>query len=243
MRTNLVFAAQRMFGLFGYHLSRLERGVRVDNAFEEQLRLAGDAMSTIVEVGAADGRDTLEYANRCTKATIHAFEPLPANFGKLRAVAEHEPRIVPVNMAVSSKVGNASFHVTALPDASSLFNPRSTGSTFDKYTSKVETIKVDVTSLSAYCEKKKIKTIDLLKMDAQGAELDILNGSENIIRDKKVKVIYSEVNFMRVYEGACLFHEVTAYLEEMDYRLHAIYNQNHNQFGQLTWADAIYLPN
>ncbi|RWF52876.1 MAG: FkbM family methyltransferase [Mesorhizobium sp.] len=242
MRVSLVFAVQRIFGMFGYHLSKLERGVRIDDSFEEQLRLAGD-VATIFEVGSADGRDTLTYADRCTKAIVHAFEPLPENFAKLRNIAEQEPRIVPVNMAVSSKGGTASFHVAALPDASSLFSARSTGSTFDKYTSEKEVIEVNVTTIDEYCAKERVENIDILKMDAQGAELGILKGAENLIRKKSVKLIYSEVNFMRIYDGSCQFHEVTAYLEQFNYRLHAIYNQHHNQFGRLAWADAIYLPN
>ncbi|RWE11760.1 MAG: FkbM family methyltransferase [Mesorhizobium sp.] len=242
MRVSLVFAVQRIFGMFGYHLSKLERGVRIDDSFEEQLRLAGD-VATIFEVGSADGRDTRTYADRCTKAIVHAFEPLPENFAKLRNIAGQEPRIVPINMAVSSKAGTASFHVAALPDASSLFSARSTGSTFDKYTSEREVIEVNVTTLDEYCAKEKVENIDILKMDAQGAELGILKGSENLIRKKSVKLIYSEVNFMRIYDGSCQFHEVTAYLEQFNYRLHAIYNQHHNQFGRLAWADAIYLPN
>lgn len=242
MRVGLTFAAQRVFNMFGYHLSKLERGVRIDDSFEEQLRLAGDTIATIFEVGSADGRDTRTYADRCTKAIVHAFEPLPENFAKLRNIAEHEPRIVPINMAVSSKAGTASFHVAALADASSLFRARSTGSTFDKYTSKKKIIEVMVTTLEEYCGKEKIERIDILKMDAQGAELEILKGAEGMIREKNISLIYSEVNFMRIYDGSCQFHEVTAYLEKFNYRLHAIYNQHHNQFGRLAWADAIYLP-
>ncbi|WP_027150988.1 FkbM family methyltransferase [Mesorhizobium sp. WSM2561] len=242
MRVSLVFAVQRIFNMFGYHLSKLERGVRIDDSFEEQLRLAGD-VATIFEVGSADGRDTRTYADRCTKAIVHAFEPLPENFTKLRAVAEQEPRIIPVNMAVSSKAGTASFHVAALPDASSLFSARSTGSTFDKYTTEKDVIEVSVITLDGYCERESVNNIDILKMDAQGAELEILKGAENILGSKKIKLIYSEVNFMRIYDGSCLFHEVTAHLEKLNYRLHAIYNQHHNQFGRLAWADAIYLPN
>ncbi|MER8421483.1 FkbM family methyltransferase [Mesorhizobium sp. M1329] len=243
MRVSLAIAAQRFFGLFGYHLRKLERGVHIDDSMEEQLRLAGDAVSTIFEVGAADGRDTGTYANRCPKATVHAFEPLPENFAKLSAVAEREPRIVPINMAVSSKEGISSFHVTTLPDASSLFSPRATGSTFDKYMLEEKVVEVNVTTLAEYCRKANVKDIGLLKMDAQGSELNILNGAEKLIIEKRIKVIYSEVLFMKIYDGCCQFHDVTAYLEKFDYHLHAIYNQHHNQSGQLAWADAIYLPN
>ncbi|RWO82894.1 MAG: FkbM family methyltransferase [Mesorhizobium sp.] len=241
MRVSLAFAVQRIFGMFGYHLRKLERGVRIDDPFEEQLRLAGDVAS-IFEVGAADGRDTRTYADRCPKAIVHAFEPLPENFAKLRAVAESESRIVPVNAAVSSEVGTASFHVAALPDASSLFSPRRTGSRFDKYMSESDVIEVNVTTISDYCRKNAVQSIDLLKMDAQGSELNILKGAEALLIKKRIRIIYSEVLFMKIYDGCCQFHEVTAYLDQFNYRLHAIYNQHHNESGRLAWADAIYLP-
>jgi len=242
MRVSLAFAAQRIFGMFGYHLRKLESGVRIDDSFDEQLRLAGGDVLTIFEVGAADGRDTSIYAQRYPRAIVHAFEPLPENFAKLQAVAEAEPRIRPENMAVSSKSGTAAFHVAALPDASSLFSARSTGSTFDKYTQKKKSIEVNVTTLDEYCLGVKIDKIDILKMDAQGAELDILKGSKNLIENKRVGLIYTEVNFMKIYDGSCRFHDVAAYLDQLDYELHAIYDQHHNQFGRLAWADAIFLP-
>ena len=62
MRIFSVMLAQKLFGLFGLHVRRLEKGVKIDSAMEEQLRLAGNQVQCVFEIGAADGRDCVIYA-------------------------------------------------------------------------------------------------------------------------------------------------------------------------------------
>jgi FkbM family methyltransferase len=238
----LASLAQRFFGLFGLHVSRRTRGVQLDSALEEQLRLAGDDVRVIFEVGAADGRDAAVYTARCPNADVHAFEPLPANFKKLAQRASNEPRIKAINKAVSDTNGKAEFHVTALDDASSLLAPTTTGATFDKYTKQVGTINIETITLDNYCIDNNIDRIDLLKMDAQGAELKILNGAAKLLDKRSISVIFTEVNFVDIYVGIALYHDIAHFLEEKDYVLHSLYNFHHDQNGKLTWADAIFVP-
>lgn len=232
---------QEQAAKMGYQIRRLERGVHLDQALEEQLRLVGDNAKAIFEVGAADGRDSVTYATRCPNATVYAYEPLQATFKKLALAASGHPRIVAIEAAVASRAGSAEFHVTALPQASSLYAPIATGSTFDKYMEPRGSVQVPTVTLDGECSRLGVNQIDLLKMDAQGAELEILRGAETTLAARKVRVIYSEVNFMRLYDGACLYHEVASFLDGMGYDLHNFYDLHHNQFGRLGWADAIFV--
>jgi FkbM family methyltransferase len=232
---------QKFFNALGFQLSRRAPGVQIDSALEEQLRLLGKDAKTIFEVGAADGRDSAIYAARCAGAAIYAFEPLPASFTKLQAIAKLESRIKAVNAAVSDKSGTAKFHVTALDDASSLLPPAKTGSTFDKYMSAVDEIEVDTITLDGFCEIHKISQIDLLKMDAQGAELKILHGSSRLLTERAIKVIYSEVDFMEIYKDCGKYHEIASYLYDFGYVLHNLYGLVSNQNGRLAWGDAIFV--
>tara|TARA_B100001063_G_scaffold247325_1_gene292675 strand:+ start:1125 stop:1850 length:726 start_codon:yes stop_codon:yes gene_type:complete len=54
-------------------------------------------------------------------------------------------------------------------------------------------IKVKTNTIDNFCKKKKIKNIDLLKIDAEGHEEFILKGSKNLLKRKKINVIYLEV--------------------------------------------------
>ena len=58
--------------------------------------------------------------------------------------------------------------------------------------------KVNVITLDHYCENK-IDNIDLLKIDTQGYEDKVLQGSLNNLRNNNIKVI-TEITFSDIYE-------------------------------------------
>jgi len=151
------------------------------------------------------------------------------------------PNVTAVNAAVSAAEGKAQFFHTQLDDASSLLKPVSTGSVYDKYMTSTETVTVNVVQLDKYLDQCGIGSIDILKMDAQGSELDILKGASGLLSRHGVNVIYTEVQFMRLYEKAALYHEIATFLAEFGYELHNLYGFVHNQKGELGWGDAIFV--
>lgn len=58
---------------------------------------------------------------------------------------------------------------------------------------------------------------DFLKMDVQGAEIDVLEGATKIIQT--IKWVYLEVSFVNLNEGAPLFDDVYIYLRNLGYRI------------------------
>jgi FkbM family methyltransferase len=225
----------------GYQLSKLEQGVEVGNADTEQARLLKGEVNVIFEVGAADGRDSLNYVNHFKSATVWAFEPMPESFAKLAHHALSNPRIHPHQMAMSETEGEAEFFVAEWDDSSSLLKAAITGSTFDAYHKTKRSISVQVTTIDSFCVKESIDQIDLLKIDAQGAELMILRGATNILSNGGIRVIYCEIQFMRLYEGAARFDEIWSHLSKFGYRLHNIYDIVHNHRGEICWGDAIFI--
>lgn len=237
-----LISIQKFFALFGLHVRRVAHGASIDSALTEQIRFVGNEARMVFEVGAADGRDSVSYLEYFPDAVLHAFEPNPQNFSKLAERGKAESRLSTNNVAVSNLAGKMPFHMTALTDASSLLTPKKTDSAFDKYSEVENIVEVNVITLDEYCDKNGIEKIDLLKTDAQGSELNILKGSQRLLRDQKIKVLYLEVLFMEIYEGACLYHEVASLLANHGYQLHSLYNLVHNQNGKLAWGDAIFLP-
>lgn len=59
--------------------------------------------------------------------------------------------------------------------------------------------------------------MEFLKMDVQGAEIDVLEGAEKIL--EKIKWIYLEVSFVDCNRGAPLFSEVFLYLNKRGYHV------------------------
>jgi FkbM family methyltransferase len=64
----------------------------------------------------------------------------------------------------------------------------------------------------------KIPPVDFLSLDTQGAELLILKGAVNSLKNRTV-AIYCEVNFADVYLGAPLFGELDAFMKQNDFLL------------------------
>ena len=62
-----------------------------------------------------------------------------------------------------------------------------------------------------------------------------------LLKNKKIKLIYSEVEFMVLYENQPLFHDITAFLSQYEYQLFSIFNLRRDEKGALHTADAIYL--
>ena len=81
---------------------------------------------------------------------------------------------------------------------------------------------VKVKKLDTFLEEYKISNIDLLKIDTQGAEIEILKGAENILNLKKINVIELEYILGIAHEFRSSLYEIEEVLHKNDYKLIAI---------------------
>lgn len=107
-------------------------------------------------------------------------------------------------------------------------------------------IPVQTTTLNKVLDENNIKA-DFLKIDAQGAELKILEGANRSL--DSALGLELEVEFVHIYEEQPLFCDVDSYVRKMGFELYDLnrhwasrsnmnyYNTNR---GQLIFADAIY---
>jgi FkbM family methyltransferase len=233
---------QSIFNKLGYRIGKMDENVSLYDAYNEQKRILSNSdVKVIFDIGAADGRTSEHYHQLFPNATIYAFEPLPKSFEQLKKNVVDKSYIIPLNYAVSDKIGTAEFHITELNDASSLLNPNQTGSSFDRHHVLKNVIKVNTITIDEICKKYEINCINLLKLDAQGAEGDILKGATNMLSKNKVELIYSECQFIQLYDKATQFFELNSILHSHGYKLFNLFNLVHNQKGQLSWGDAIFI--
>lgn len=96
------------------------------------------------------------------------------------------------------------------------------------------------------------RAADYLKLDVQGAELDVLRGAEETLRS--VVVIQTEVEFVPIYRGQPLFADVDRFLRMHGFMFHRfegtegrvlqtvpVRHDNEQERRQLLWADAVYI--
>ncbi|MBI3778768.1 MAG: FkbM family methyltransferase [Gammaproteobacteria bacterium] len=114
-----------------------------------------------------------------------------------------------------------------------------------------ETITIKTVSLDHFIAVNHIPAVDFIKIDIQGAELDVFQGGVSAL--KNVLAIMTEVEFFPLYENQPLFGDVYEFLVKSDFIFHkfmslsgrslkpTVFNNNPNFATQHMWADAMFL--
>jgi FkbM family methyltransferase len=88
-----------------------------------------------------------------------------------------------------------------------------------------------------------LKSFDLIKLDVQGAELDILKGGKKYIAETKPRYLLLETSIQQYNEGAPLAGKVIGYLSKRGYNLRDIIDVMYDQEGQLLQVDFLFERN
>jgi FkbM family methyltransferase len=205
--------------------------------------LQGKQVSTIFDVGAFDGGTAKGYRQGFPDATIFSFEPTPAAFEKLVTNTAEDSKIVAVNLALADAPGRTAFQVNQAGVTNSLLgNARASGDWVDSaLMEQIETIEVQVDTLDAYCAREGIEQIDLLKIDAQGVDLKVLQGATQLLEGGKVTSIFIETCIVPLYEGQGELHEIYGLLHSKGYCLFDLLAPAHAPSGQLMWCDLLFV--
>lgn len=185
---------------------------------------------------------------------IHAFEIDEEECIKLNKIAKNGLKFYPY--AIGDKQEKRKLYETNHPMCSSLYEPNEKllklfNNLSVAYLKKIT--EVNTISLDAFLKKEKIESIDFIKMDIQGAELDVLKGAEKGL--KNVLTIVSEVEFLPIYNEQPLFGDVCTFLSSKHIMFHkflglsgrslipVILENNINFPTQHMWSDAVFIKN
>lgn len=217
-----------------------------DDAFEaqrEMLNVLGRAESpTILDVGANLGQTASHYRSVFPEADIVCFEPFPESMQVLQQTHAGDHKVHPVPMAVGRESGTATFHVNQMSGTNSLFpRPSSSRRYYEAKSAPVTTIEVRVTTLDTFLREQNLSSVDILKFDIQGGELNALRGAQSTLESGGFALIYTEAFFVPHYEGAPVFHEISSFLNEFGYTLFDLYDLKKARNGQLRFCDALFV--
>lgn len=213
-----------------------------------------DISIDVVDIGAnplqASGRPPYQDLLEQGRARLTGFEPNRAALAELEAVKGPNETYLP--HAVYD--GSAQIlRVCHAPGMTSLLEPNRTVLDcfhgFDQWAKvtgreTVETVRLD--------DLREITDLDFLKIDIQGAELEVFrNATEKL---SNCLVIQTEVEFLEMYENQPLFTDVDLFLRDHGFILHrfeeptsravkplVVGNNPYAGLGQLVWADAVFV--
>lgn len=181
---------------------------------------------TVLDIGAADGNEGLEFAKILSEANVYSFEPSPLN--QLRIQQTHfrpdssddlRSRITVVPAALSDKTGPVSFFAVdedaarrrgnvnyGMGSLLEIMNPdilpweHSAQKKIDSYAYRMDD----------WCRSQGVNQVDAIWMDVQGAELLVLKGAEEQL--KNMQVVMTEAGLNAYYHGHTMLSEINQFL-------------------------------
>ncbi|MGA2418429.1 MAG: FkbM family methyltransferase, partial [Candidatus Staskawiczbacteria bacterium] len=148
------------------------------------------------------------------KGKVFSFEPVPSQLQKLkRNIKINRFRnVVPEPLALGSEKGFVNMYVCLDGDEalSSLRLPA------EDINSRKKIIQVPITTLDDYVNKFSILSLDFVKIDVEGGELNVLKGATNILKTLR-PVLMCEVQDKRTRQWGYSASDIYKFLENYDY--------------------------
>jgi FkbM family methyltransferase len=140
--------------------------------------------SNCVDVGCHQGSILKEMLRFAPRGTHFAFEPLPGMYARLRETFGSIANLQLYDYALSDIAGTTSFqHVVSNPAYSGLRQRR-----YDRAYEQVQEIKVKTEMLDSVVPEH--VPIRFIKVDVEGAELQVLKGAAETIRKNRPVIVF-----------------------------------------------------
>lgn len=188
----------------------------------------------IIDVGAHIGQTAKQLKSWFPKGSIECFEPSPSSYIKLQVNTKSEPDINCHNLALGKSSGFLELIERDHSDMNSFLEVDSQG--WGQFLNKTS---VEVITLDQFFSEKEISNVSILKLDTQGYDLEVLKGANSALEEKRIELIYTEVNFAPIYKGQAEFDEIYKFLREKSYRLIDFYEiYRHSIYAG--WGNALF---
>ncbi|CCI06277.1 FkbM family methyltransferase [Microcystis aeruginosa] len=223
---------------------------------------------TIAQIGSrkisgADDYSSQSWGIFAPNLTIYGFEADADECKRMNQNLKernirHQEKHIPI--ALSNIQGKSQLYVTKDKACSSLYEPNHSyvsrfRSSLPEFLTLDYVSEIETTTLDSFCASELIDTIDFLQVDVQGAELNIFQGAQQIIKNSTL-AIQTEVEFAPIYKNQPLFADVDNHLRQQGFflqgfkGLHCISKKSFPveikagvpQYlaAQLLWGDAFY---
>ena len=211
---------------------------------------------TIIEIGAVQTKNEkepfYELLDYFPESRIIGFEIEKAVCEKMNSQSLKGVKYYPYALGKANE--KRKLYITQHPMCCSLYKPNEEFiklyNNFEVAYLKKET-EIDTISLDYFIDKHDVGNIDFIKIDVQGAELDIFKGGSKAL--KNVLKIVCEVEFVQHYENQPLFGDVCNYLSQHDIMFNKflglagralkpiMLNNDPNIPSQHIWSDAVFV--
>lgn len=173
----------------------------------------------IIDVGARWGFNA-EWNVFGTALQIYCFEPDEAECARLNTMASPNVKYIPA--ALGKTLAEMTLYETRIGASTGLY--KTNMGFFSRLLNRdnaevVKEHRIRVTTLEEALSRFGVKKIDFIKLDVEGAELDVLLGAERFMRHADLLGILSEIRFQEEINGSPVFWELDAHARKFGFRL------------------------
>jgi len=233
LRRNLyLIGDKRLFSI------RLNQRLRSASAYWP-LALGKFIPGTVFDIGANKGQVSDELKELYRPNFFALVEPIPCLADLLRK-KQYASKQKIFECALGANAGVSDFNVIASSPSSSLLQiAPNLEEVFDKPMNVEEKTKVNIRMLDEIFNECNVPTIDLLKIDVQGYELEVLKGGETALQN--TQVIVCEVLFFHHYEKQAMFEDIYAFLIERGFLMLTTLGWLKNKEGRPLQCDVVFV--
>lgn len=157
---------------------------------------------------------------------VYSLEPVNSTFERLKEnlALNRCENVIPLQIALSNATGSAKMRVfdDSASGINSLGEPK-----YPEYKTNYELVKTDI--LDNFCDQLKIEHIDFLKIDVEGFEKNVLEGSDVLLKKNLIKFIQFEISDIPLKGAGRTPEEILYLLEKYNYSVFS-FNQKTNKF-------------
>ena len=228
---------------FGYEIQRHSSvSLSVKEPFYHFRNFLNNSKPVIFDVGAYVGDTIKQFNSSFPESYIHAFEPFDESFSFLKSRFQKTDKIFLNNIAVGDhSLANTKMYITQNKGSSSLLKPTKDANEFWEGNPLLiqKEVKVQTITIDKYCQENNIESIDILKIDVQGNELKVLQGAKRMLKEKRVKLIFTEISIAPNYKEQSETDEIIKFLRENKYKIFNFFKMKHKQ-GKLIECDVLF---
>ena len=193
--------------------------------------------AVVFDIGANTGDYTDFILSLHQNSQVYAFEPLPDTFQKLQG--RFKSHLATGNLHLfqmgifNTPTTKTIWHCVDVPELSSIYD-RQLNDPIKSYSFNYQSIEISTDSLDHFCQTNQINHIDYLKIDTEGAELDVLRGAAQLLANSQIDYLQFEYGGTYPDAGIAL-KTVYEYLTQYQYQIYRISRWKLSKID--TWQD------
>jgi FkbM family methyltransferase len=215
-------------GILAYRKKCLSYGLEMPYDIE---RLFGQPR-TVLDVGANVGQTARELSRAFPAARVYSFEPVPTTFEQLKRNTAGLSNVRCFLFGLGAAEEQATIRLAASDARNSLLNQSDAG--------EGPTATITIKKGDEWAAGEGVTSIDLLKTDTEGYDLEVLRGFGGMLKEGRIRAILAECEFDRVTpEPHTSFLELHRFLTPQGYRVVTFYTDHATPRG-LAWGNVLF---